>query len=164
MGAVFEGESPVESPHISGNDSDDDAQYIEELIQQDALPPEPKDLPTERATLPNVVVRMPNRLVTRTEQFTGRLPAPQLLLPADVNRKNVWIASSVGAFFADNPLALPSPQQNVNFWEPGYRLAWFTLYSETIQLPGYTGALWVINSPSIGVASNWNVTALAITE
>lgn len=161
MSAVFEGESPVESPHIAGNDSDDDAEYIEDLFRQVPEPPAAIDRPTARETLPNAPLITPNRMIARTGQFTGPMVDPILIFPADVNRKRLYITANATMYIAGDKIALPR-QMGVLTFDPSLGLS-FQVYAN-MEIVDYTGAVWMISSPSVGAATTWQYSFLSITE
>ena len=145
-------------PEIAGNWKDDDAEYMDDLIESVPTPPTVVDMPTEETDLPAASVPLgANRLMSRHMKFTGVPPTPVLVLPPDPERKELSIyANDSTVHIADNPNYLANPAT--------LGLS-FQLRSDSVfALSGYTGPIYAVPYAAADASYEWTVCAVAVTR
>jgi hypothetical protein len=148
-------------PVIAGNVTDDDAAYVDDLVQEDPAPPTFAELPLEarhESSLPNVPLNAPDKIMARYGNYTGPQD-PMLVLPPDPFRKHLIITGDIATnlFFAGTKQDLDSSAYNFAYRVfPG---SW----ALPVAIPNYTGALWVLVDRGVGAATAWQFSVLAVT-
>lgn len=162
MGTVLN-PPPVESdpgrPAISGDLADDDAQIMDDLIESQAEPPEPRQLPhSTKPVAESTSVPAPITRIMTTNLEVQSTWSAVLLLPKDANRTSLTLYA-----FSETPT-------NWIRWadDPGKLMqlsACAKLYSgQLLSFPGptHTGPVWVYGPDLVTTACN--VVAIAITS
>lgn len=157
---------PATEPPIfqTQNLHDDDAQVIDDLVQETNAPADPRFGVVPSIEVPQYKPIPVTRLYTATAVLGGGAD-PYPLLPEDVNRVTcrirVFSTNAVAAnityndfaLFADNRGLASSRAQN-------YLITCH--HSEVVDLDGHTGAVWVVPGPGMTAAievSAWGVTS-----
>lgn len=142
-------------PIIAGDHSDDDATYLDMLVESHAEPPEPGELPKAINDLPQVPLpKKPNRLMCRTGTYNNGC-APIMVLPPDPFRTSLGIISrGSDCYFADNAQVLQSAA--------GIGMTYLIPAGTNLLLAGYTGAVYL--APLQDGLTPWTYSVIGITE
>lgn len=130
-------------PLNTGDVYDDDAQVIDDLVEQQAEPAKP---------LPDVMVTdVVKRPTPITRLQTGRQLVETgweavLILPPDEFRKSIELA--MNSEDATDVIYLGSDAQSARNGGSMYQ-------ANPLSLPGYTGAVWVYNPGATAVTVSW---------
>lgn len=141
-------------PVIAGDWTDDDAEYVDNLIESMPHPPAPGELPRESDPAPSDPrARGADRLQGRSGTYTDALAAPILVLPADPDREVLTVyMSGVAGYISDRRDNLFSPSVCV-----------FIPVNTLVTIPNYTGPVYAY--PVVGVGGNsWTYAIGAVTR
>ena len=133
---------------LAGDYKDDDPQVIDALVNPEANPPAPDELPTVKPPVTEEPKPI-NRLLTRTEILQPGWP-PQLMMPADPFRESLTIR--VSAQNATDFLAIADDAGKLQT-EAGS----FVIFDASTWSDTYTGPLWVKAFAADGSAATGTV-------
>ena len=149
---------------------DSDARILDSLVESEAEPPSPKELPTETRVVEHVAPKPLSRLMSGTTLLDPLWTAPTMIVPADRNRESLLIAvaSVTGAAW----VALAD--------DPGKLMTVYNAGAGTVVVPGafvmipaagasytmskHTGPLYAIAVNSSGVAGISALSYFAVTS
>jgi len=122
------------APEIAGNVPDPDATTLDHLVEQDATPPTPEEMPKDKGQ-PQVKPHRPARLIGVTETIYPTW-APQLLMPADPTRQGLRIRVD-GTATEHVRIG-----ESANAVQSLHTCAAFYVGDDVWIVPGYDGPVW----------------------
>ena len=139
----------------TGDVNDDDAEIIDDLVESDPTPPTADELPITRGPNTPVIQPLPSRLLTHTATYQASAGVIQAV-PEDPRRKNLTIRvhGSNDIFLAQDASALTMGMSTA-FVLPG---------PGTLDLDGYTGALWVAPDPALLPTDTFSYSIAVVTS
>lgn len=122
---------------VSPNNSDDDAEILDNLVEQDATPPEPEDIPRfDMPPVPKVEIPPIQRMVVRSYNLT--LNVPYLIAQANPWRERVMLSVDTGNA---TDIAFAPSSTEVQSMSTAY-LSRFNIYGD-LDI-SYNGELWAM--------------------
>ena len=147
--------TPENSPPVlAGDFFDDDATYVNELVQSEAEPPEDDELPRGSTGEPAAPHRVRNLLLATTGTYDQASSLPILALPPDPSRLALLVTNLGTA-----PLRIGGTQAAVTSPVTSYTIPVGTAEH---ALTGYTGAVWVASET--GTVGTFSYTIGSVTS
>lgn len=143
------------SPHIAGNYKDDDAEVLDNLVEAEANPPAPEEMPLVPIDKPIEPPKI-TRLISNTFTVDKAWAEPTLLLPADPNRKSLSIR--VTSTTATDVVNVADEKNKAQSAGTSYSVQ---ASAVALDLSNHTGAVWVY-APNL--AATAVVTCVAVTS
>ena len=149
---------------------DSDARILDSLVESEAEPPSPKELPTETRIVEHVPPKPLSRLMSGTTMLDALWNAPTMIAPADRNRESILIAAAAVTGVAFVAIA-DDPGKLMSVYNAG--AAGVTVPGAFIMIPAagasytitkHTGPLYAIAVNSTGVAGITAVSYFAVTS
>ena len=138
-------------PTLAGDWLDDDAAYRDALVESEAEPPTPAELPrTAAPTMPAPERRRNARLIAETRTYPVETKCVRLV-PEDARRRSISISSPTGALLISDQEIYA---ESTAFYLPSF--------GGDITLDDYTGPLYA--APYGTPGAPWSVSYAAVTE
>lgn len=139
----------------TGDVNDDDAEILDNLIESDAVPPTPDELPIVRGPETPVYAPKPTRLLTHTAKYQSSA-GPVMVVPEDPRRQHLVIH-----VHGSNDIFLSQDRSMLTMGMSG---AFVVAAPGTLELPGYTGALWAGPDPDLSPTDNFSYSIAVVTS
>lgn len=134
-----------------GDTADDDSQVLDSLVQQEANPPTPVIEPIVTPSLSEP--RIPTRLLSVRQLVDPLWQSPTMLLPADPERKYLYLCVTSPAGTTTDGVAVVSEVKG------SVATLGILTHGRTLPLDGHTGPVWVLGSGAAPVNVDvWSVT------
>ena len=151
-------ETPTDNdnrPTLAGNWVDDDWDVIDDLVESQANPPEPDDLPVVRLSVTRATIPTLTRTITSTYNQTVE-QGPIMAMNPDARRKSlkIHVFGTTDLYLSDDRATLTGMQSNA------FRLSAPGEY----DILEHTGAVWIAGDLTEAGTAPVNFSILAVTE